>query len=73
MHELFIKQCLDIIQKEAISSPVITLICNVINPYIYITIFVILVILFGILSNTIILILIWNRQSSFLVNEQKDD
>lgn len=61
MNDVFIKQCLDVLGKEDICSPVITLIYNIVNPYIYFSMFFIFLLFFGILSNTIILLFIWRQ------------
>jgi|LauGreSuBDMM15SN_2_FD.fasta_scaffold00608_4 hypothetical protein len=61
MNNVFIQQCIDLLQKDDICSPVITLIFNILNPYIYIVCFVVFLIFTGILSNTVILIVIWRQ------------
>lgn len=61
MNNVFVKQCLELLGKDDICSPVITLIFNILNPYIYIVCLVVFLIFAGTISNTAILILIWRQ------------
>ena len=76
MNNVFVKECLDLLGKEDICSPVITLIFNILNPYIYIVVFVVFLILTGIVSNTVILLMIWRQlyleQNLHLFNKKND-
>jgi len=70
MKEPIIQQCLDILKREDIKcelksfcGPVIDQIFNIINPYIYITIFLVFLIFIMILAILILLILVLRNKS----------
>ena len=70
MKEPIIQQCLDILKREDIKSelktffnPVIDMIFDIINPYIYITIFLVFLIFIMILAILILLILVLRNKS----------
>lgn len=75
MKEPIIQQCLDILKREDIKgelrtfcSPVIEFIFNIINPYIYISIFFIFLMFLMILAILILFILVLrNKQTITLV------
>jgi hypothetical protein len=73
MKETLIQQCLDILKREDIKyelksfcAPIINLILNVINPYIYITIFFIFLIFIMNLAILILLISILRNKINTL-------
>ena len=70
MKEPIIQQCLDILKREDIKGelksfcgPVIDQIFNIINPYIYITIFLVFLIFIMILAILILIILVLRNKS----------
>jgi hypothetical protein len=75
MKESLIEQCLEILQREDIKrefkkllKPVIDFILYEINPYIYITVFLVLIIFLLILAILVILIFILRDKGNFLKN-----
>lgn len=70
MKDSLIQQCLDILKRDDIKgelksfcSPVIELIFNIINPYIYITLFLVFLIFIMILVILVLLILVLRNKS----------
>jgi hypothetical protein len=72
MKESLIRQCLDVLNREDIKyelksfcSPVIELLLNFINPYIYITLFLVFIIFVINLAILILLVVILRNKSFF--------
>jgi cellulose synthase/poly-beta-1,6-N-acetylglucosamine synthase-like glycosyltransferase len=75
MKEPIIQQCLDILKREdiryelkAFCGPIIDLVFRIINPYIYIVIFLVFLIFIMILTNLILLIFILRNKNMIVKN-----